>query len=124
MKMNELFENYPKTTEIVREWFMNKMLESLNDQSVSEEFKEYMRNQGISNDNLFKVFEENPRALLDVLDENDVYINVTRDFENKTFRYSFDGKVESEDFAKRKDAEMNAVERAFFILEEKLNKTE
>ena len=46
MKAIELLEKYPLSTEVVREWFMRKMIESIKgDSDVPEDFKNFMIEQ-------------------------------------------------------------------------------
>jgi predicted metal-dependent phosphotriesterase family hydrolase len=120
--MIELLENYPKAAVKIKEWFLEKMLDNLKktDDTVPEEFKDYVRQQGIDDDKIAKIIGNNPRALFDVFDENEIFIDVTFDHEHRVFRYSFDGKVESNDYTLRKDAEAAAVTEAFKILNDKL----
>lgn len=117
--MYNLLEKYPYATEAVRDWFMGKMIESFKDQNVPSDFKEYMRQQGIPNDRLAQMMQGNPRVLFDVFDDNKLIINIVCT-ENG---FSWDvGAVKSVQFYQhRKDAELAAVERAFQILDEKLN---
>jgi hypothetical protein len=45
MKAIELLNANPRTAEVLRTWFMEKMIESINNaQDVPDEFKEFMRN--------------------------------------------------------------------------------
>ena len=119
--MLELLKKHPKATQKVRDWFMNKMIESLKDSNVPENFKEYMRSQGVPDDNIATILGDNPRALFDVFDNNGIYIIITRDFNTGLFYYSFDGKAKSDSYSSRKEAESVAVERAFQILDDTLN---
>ena len=42
MEALKLLEKYPLSTEVVREWFINKMVESVKgDDTVPEDFKNY-----------------------------------------------------------------------------------
>jgi hypothetical protein len=47
MKALELLETYPKAGKVVNDWFLDKMLKSLNTDAIPEEFKEYISNQPI-----------------------------------------------------------------------------
>lgn len=127
--MKDVLENNPHSTEAVRDWFVEKMKESLNNQDLPENFKDFMRQQGLPNDRLLKLFEENTRILFDVFDDNGVIINVMHNdngfvwdvsYLNNELPYSVKG---IEIYAARKTAEKAAVERAFQILNDKLNIT-
>lgn len=117
--MYNLLEKYPYATEAVRDWFMGKMIESFKDQNVPSDFKEYMRQQGIPNDRLAQMIQGNPRVLFDVFDDNKLIINVLCIYKGFTWDI---GDVKSvQVYSSRKEAEHAAVERAFQMLDEKLN---
>jgi len=119
MTISNLLENYPYATEAVREWFMAKMMESFKDESVPADFKEFMRKQGVPNDRIVTLVQDNARIFFDAFDDNGVVINVVCTENGFTWNV---GDVKSVQFYKhRKDAEQAAVERAFIILDEKLN---
>ena len=118
MKALELLETYPKAGKVVNDWFLDKMLKSLNTDAIPEEFKEYISNQPIDNQNIAVMIDNNPRVLFDVFDENNVFIQINV---NKTFSYSInEGDVISGSWGIRKDAEAAAIESAFELLDEKL----
>jgi hypothetical protein len=121
MNTKELLETYPKATEIIKQHFVEKLLESLINADLPDDFKEFARQQEIDNDKIATLVDAQPRGLFDVFDVNDVFVQISVDLENKCFRYSFDGgRVESNDYSKRREAEMAAIEKAFEILNEKL----
>jgi hypothetical protein len=119
MKSIELLKKYPLSTEVVREWFIQKMIESVKgDTTVPEDFKNFMIEQGIPNDTLCIFIDSNPRSLFDVFDENDVLIQINV---FKTFSYSInEGDVISGSWETRKECEKHAIAAAFDVLEEKL----
>jgi len=119
----ELLEKYPLTAKIVRDWFMKSMLESFKDESVPEEFKQFLLEQGIENDKVGKLIDVNVRVLFDVFDENKIYIQigVNRD-SNLYFQYKINDFLIGHFFRDlkyktRKEAEHSAIEEAFGILE-------
>lgn len=119
MTISELLENYSYAADAVREWFMSKMMESFKDDSVPADFKEFMRKQGVPNDRIVKLVEDNPRVFFDAFDDNGVIINIVCTENGFTWNV---GDVKNVQFYRyRKDAEQAAVERAFIILDEKLN---
>jgi hypothetical protein len=117
--MDKLLEKYPYATDAVREWFMGKMIESFKDQSVPAEFKEYMRQQGISNERLAKILGENPRVLFDVFDDNNLIINII--YTDQGFTWDVEDVKSVQYYPSRRNAEFAAVERTFRILDERLN---
>jgi hypothetical protein len=127
MKALELLEKHPESAEIVRAWFMGKMIESLKDENVPDEFKDYMREQGIDNDKLGTMIDLNPRMLLDVFDENEIYISVVyENYNSKELNYlSTINNCETKHYCfRRKEAELAIIETAFDILENKLSPKE
>lgn len=120
--MRNLLEKYPHATEVVKDWFMQKMLESFKDESVPAEFKEFMRQQGITDDRLATILGENPRVLFDVLDDNQLIINIVHS--DNGFSWDVDTVKSIGFYSSRKQAEQAAVERAFEILNDRLNITE
>ena len=127
--MNDILEKFPHATEVVRDWFIAKMEESFKDQGIPDNFKDFMRQQGVPNDRLIKLFQDNPRVLLDVFDDNGVIINVV--YNDKLFTWDVnytDSKIpysvkSVSMYASRRGAEQAAVERAFQMLNDQLNIT-
>lgn len=124
MTVQELFEKYPKAADAIVKSYSESFMKSLENTNTPEEFKEFARQQQIDHEYVMDFIEGSPRGTFDFFDENKVYIQISVDVENKCFRYSFDGgKVESNDYDTRKEAEAAAVEKAFEILNEKLCQT-
>lgn len=121
MITNEVLDLYPIATEVVRDWFMEKMAESFKNQELPKDFKEFMREQGIPNDKLVKLIDVNPRVLFDVFDENGVIINVVHS--NSVFSWDVNTVKSLDSYSSRREAESAAVQRAFQILNDKLNVT-
>ena len=115
----ELLEKYPLTAQIVRDWFMQSMIESFKDEDVPEEFKQFMLEQGIENDKVGKLIDVNVRILFDVFDENDIVIE-TLLYPSKEFTVIIGRQATTNSWKTRKEAEHFAVEAAFEILENKL----
>jgi hypothetical protein len=121
MTTNELLDLYPIATEVVRDWFMDKMAESFKNQELPKDFKEFMREQGIPNDKLVKLIDVNPRVLFDVFDDNGVIINVVHS--NGVFSWDVNTVKSLDSYSSRRETESAAVQRAFQILDDKLNIT-
>lgn len=121
MNSKTLLENYPKAADVIRQHFVDKLVESLKDADLPDDFKEFARQQEIDNDKIASLIDSQPRGLFDIFDDHKIFTQISVDIENKCFRYSFDGgRVESNDYDTRKDAEAAAVEKAFEILNNKL----
>jgi|688.fasta_scaffold1247845_1 hypothetical protein len=115
----ELLEKHPHTAEVVKAWFVEQMIESLKDETVPDEFKDFMREQGVQYDKLAVMIDANPRMLLDVFDENDVII-IIKYHENFGFTWAVEEADDQSFYKTRKEAELSAIEVAFDILENKL----
>jgi len=122
MKAQELLSKYPLAGKVVKDWFLEKMIESMNTDSVPEEFKQAMLAEGISDDRLGTVIDAQPRALFDVFDQHDLSVNIIRT-PNSTEEWEWEIMQESTENSvctTRKTAEVFAIEAAFEILENKL----
>lgn len=68
----ELLNNHPKSAIVVKQHFLKVMLDSLNDESLPEDFKDAVRQAGIDNDKIGKIIDASPRALFDVFDDHKI----------------------------------------------------
>jgi hypothetical protein len=134
-EMKGLLEKYPKAAKIVNEYYLAKLLESLNDKGLPDDFKEHVKQQGLPETQIVSLMEVNPYALVDVFDQNKIPIHIVvnskldddRNVKSVTFGViiamgSNDMKTVTEWFPTRKEAEKVAIIEAFGILEEKLTK--
>jgi len=125
----ELLQKHPLVANVIKEWFLKSMLESFKDETVPEEFKQFMLEQGVEEDKVGTLIDVNPRMLLDVFDENGLYIHIVPISPIKgeiKFLIGIDTLESLDDtpstqYSTRKEAEMFAVEAAFEILENKLS---
>lgn len=115
----ELLEKHPRSGEVIRAWFLKQMFESFNDETVPDEFKDFMREQGVENDKVGKMIDINPRMLLDVFDDNDVVIETSL-YPNGEFTIKIGNQATTNSWKTRKEAELFAIGAAFDILEDKL----
>lgn len=114
----ELLDEHPKAAIVVKQWYLDKMLESLKDESLPEDFKEHVRQQGIDNSTIAKMIDGMPRTLFDVFDNNKVFIQINV---SPNFSYSInEGDVISGSWKTRREAEIAAIEQAFKLLNDKL----
>jgi hypothetical protein len=116
----ELLESYDKAAIVIKQYYLNSMLESLKDDNLPENFKEYARQTTIDNDKIGKLIDVQPRGLFDVFDANKIYIGITPNplIGGIEFKYTI-GDITGEQ-PTRKEAERIAVEKAFEILNNKL----
>lgn len=120
--MLELMENYPKAAKEVVAFYLEKLLDSLKTENVPEDFKDYVRKQGVDNKTIVKIVENSPRMLFDVFDAYEIYIEIC--INNGQFFYKIHPRdVESLEikwYVSRKEVEAVAVEDAFKLLNDKL----
>ena len=116
----ELLEKHPLSAKIVRDWFMQKMIQSVKgDNEVPEDFKNFMLEQGIENDKIAIMIDGNSRMLFDVFDENDIII-IIKYHDNFGFTWAVEEADDQSFYKTRKEAELFAIEVAFDILENQL----
>lgn len=118
----EMLEKYPRAASVIKNWLLSRMVEALQSESIDEDFKQYMREQGIDNDKISPMIDANPRMLFDVFDDNEIYISVF--YTPTIFMVSVNQIDIGPRFNTRKEAELFAVEAAFEILENKLTPKE
>ena len=126
MKGLELLEQNPESAKLICSYYLEVMLESLNDDSLPEDFKDHVRSQGMDNNNIAAILDGNPRNLFDFFDSHNMYITVTC-FSDGSFSYSIIADIgtsgTSEVYKTRKEADKNAVETAIKQLESSLTKS-
>jgi hypothetical protein len=120
MKGIELLNKYPESAKIIRAWFLEKMIESLQTADVPDEFKDMMRETGIEDDKLSVMIDANPRMLLDVFDDNDIVIENSL-YPDGTFTIKIGNQATTQSWKTRKESELFAIDAAFEILENKLS---
>jgi len=123
MKGLELLEKYPAAANVIKEWFLKSMIESFKDETVPEEFKQFMLEQGIEDDKVGTLIDVNPRTLFDVFDENNIVIE-TLLYPSKEFTVIIGRQATTNSWKTRKESELFAIEAAFEILENKLSPKE
>jgi hypothetical protein len=126
MKGLELLEQNPETAKLICSYYLEVMLESLNDESLPEDFKDHVRAQAMDNRNIAAILDGNPRNLFDFFDSHDMYIDV-RPFTDGSFSYSIIANIgtsgSSDVYKTRKEADKIAVETAIKQLESTLTKS-
>lgn len=118
----ELLEQYPKASEVVLEWYKNKMKDSLNISTLSEDIKESFNDYIIGLDHISLMIDNNPRFLFDVLDENDIYVEILVDYKSNSAKFNYtvvndEMYSNPNTYSSRRNAEMAAIEQAFKLLD-------
>jgi hypothetical protein len=124
MKGIELLEQNPETAKLICSYYLEVMLESLNDESLPEDFKDHVRAQAMDNRNIAAILDGNPRNLFDFFDSQSLFINIMTE-KGETFSYTIiinhQIGVSSTLMAKtRKEAEKEAIITAIGMLETRL----
>jgi hypothetical protein len=123
MKGIELLEQNPESAKLICSYYLEVMLESLNDESLPEDFKDHVREQAMDNRNIAAILDGNPRNLFDFFDSQSLFINIMTE-KGETFSYKIiinEIGVSSTLMAKtRKEAEKEAIITAIGMLETRL----
>ena len=126
MKGLELLEKYPEAAKVITEFYNNKLIDSMDTEEITEEFKEMIKSQEFDNQYVATFIDSSPRFLFDVFDSNGVYIEILVDLtkDDALFSYVIDGdmmgNVEGILYNSRIEAEKVAIEKAFQLLNDKL----
>lgn len=123
MEMINLLEEHPKTATVIKQWLLERLLESMKDSSVPEEFKQLAREQGIDNDRVAGILNNTPRALFDIFDSHKIYVETLHETTGFWWKIK-DSKdyirLASDPYPTRKESDSEAIVEAFKLLEEKL----
>jgi hypothetical protein len=120
MDAKKLLSENPLTKDFLKLWFLNKLMESIENFNEDDAFKDFMIKSGITDEQIETVFKEGGRAALDMFDEKEIFITIKHNWETRKFSYYINDKKESGNFNTRKKAESNALIEAVTILEENL----
>jgi len=124
--MLELLQKYPEAGRVVKAYFLEILINSLNTESLPDDFKDHVRAQGIDDEVVAKILDNAPRNLFDVFDENGLMIEIS--VSGSQFSYKIfprDAKFLNVTwYANRKEAEHAAVADAFATLNETLKQNE
>jgi hypothetical protein len=124
----------PKSATLLRQWFTERMIESIEDmEEFQEETLEIMKQHLVSNEAVSNIIQDNVRSLFDFFDEQEIYITITRNYLASAFEWDIQSVGEPDvqmksmlmtirkksdvKFSSRKEAEMSAISEAFKILE-------
>jgi len=123
MRAIELLQENPESSKLICKYYLEIMLESLNDDNLPEDFKAHVREQGIDEDKIAAIIDSNPRNLFDFFDDQGIFINISTTNNGKTYQcdVSQDLKGESQGGYTRKEADLKGVIIAIEMLEKKLN---
>lgn len=121
--LNNMLDANPKSAALLRQWFTERMIESIEDmEEFQEETLEIMKQHLVSNEAVSNIIQDNVRSLFDFFDEQHVYITITMNYLASAFEWDIQSEGEPDvqsdvKFSSRKEAEMSAINEAFKILE-------
>jgi hypothetical protein len=120
----ELLEKYPKAGEVIKAWYLQKMIESFNNldltDGIPQDFLDSFKSMGVKNEEVAPVIDANPSALFHVFDANEIYINISRIKNIFMWSLADNQFLDLRVFNSRKEADFAAVEQAFELLNRKL----
>lgn len=125
MKLNEILEKNPLSVKKLKGWILEEMLKSSQSEieSIPGDFIEAVTASALSNQNILETLLTAPRIYFTFFDLNDLFINVT--YSDGFFMSSIYGKENHDThFTDRKDAELNSLSQAFYLLEGRLKSEE
>ena len=117
MKGEELLDKYPKTGELVTNWYLQRFLDSMNAENLPEDFKKYAMEAGLSKDRVGPLIDTNPRVLFDFFDKKKIYIETIVDVDGG-FWWKIGDKKSSVGYEYRTNCDSAAIEESFKQLEE------
>jgi len=123
MKGKELLDANPKAASLIHDFYLDAMLNALDDQSLPDNFKEFTREKGLPMENIAAMIDANPRQLFDVFDKHRIIIVI--DFMPDLGLYGqftaiVNGEMSGTSHSERKEADKDAVETGIEMLESKL----
>jgi crotonobetainyl-CoA:carnitine CoA-transferase CaiB-like acyl-CoA transferase len=120
--MIELLKNNPKAAEVMKDYYINLMIESAQD--LPAHFKEFLQDKGLEMSNIADMMKTAPRNLFDVFDKYEIIISVTYNRAANKFCYFVNEYQDKTHFDTRKEADQDAVATAISLLEAKLTPLE
>ena len=124
MEAKELLEQHPKTTSLLREWWMRKVKEALDTSGISDEYKKMVEENWVPVDDvqIERSIDGNPHTLFEFFDENGIYVTQDVFIKDEAWYTCYIGneKYPCNEFITRRKAERDIINDAFEMLEEKL----
>jgi hypothetical protein len=123
MTLEEL-EKFPNVLDALREHYIKKLEDSIKQtQDIPDDFKQMLKERGITDDMIISVINESPANLFDFFDEYKIFINITA-YSSGLFGYGILGTLATlgtnTTFSSRKEAKKQAVNVAIGELEKTL----
>ena len=125
MTLEEL-EKFPNVLDALREHYIKKLEDSIKQtQDIPDDFRQMLKERGITDDMIISVINESSRNLFDFFDDHKIIIEMTfmHEIGLGQFVSLINGEMTGMTHVTRKDAEAFAVEIAIEMLEEELTKS-
>jgi|TARA_R110000868_G_scaffold823_3_gene6178 hypothetical protein len=120
MKTDKIISEYPNTVIQLKEFFLDKLVESFNEFDDDVDFKRFMVESGITDDQITNVLEGNPRSCFDMFDKHNLILSVVYEKKGFTFFFNDDSTTKKSYFDTRLECEKAALETAIDLLEQLL----
>lgn len=121
MKALELLQENPHAAKVIKEYYNKVMLSRIDESGLPEHYIEFLKDQGLDDENVAQMMEANARNVYDVLDDNGFVISMNWDMAFNKFSYHINDGHYDKYYDSRKEAENAAVASSIFLLERKLN---
>jgi hypothetical protein len=115
----QLLKDHPKVATVIMQFYLDKLLEGLKDDSLPDDFKDMVRQQGIDDEKIAVFINSSPRNLFDVFDDHKVHINIVKLTDGYYWAINQADNWESS-YSSRKEAEWAAIQEASKLLNDKL----
>jgi hypothetical protein len=125
MKAENLMNNNPLSTAKLKEFFLDKLVASFEEFDDDKDFKQFMIDSGITDQQIATVLTGNPRSCFDMFDKEDIVVSIVY-VDKKGFTFYLDAELGTDKgyFDTRIDCELAALEMCVELLEEKLKEPE
>lgn len=119
----ELLNKYDKAATVVKQFYLDKLTESLKTSELPEDYKTFVKAQNLDNEQIGSLIDANPRSLFDVFDKYGYYIETL--FMESMFHFTVvkDGEialVNEKPLDRRIDCDREAMEGAMKLLNDSL----
>ena len=124
MKTLELLQEHPAATEKIRKHYLTILHDSIaSNPDLPENYKEFLEGRGLTDNEIAIMIDGNPRVLVDVFDNNEVYACLDMQFVDGApmFGININGAISEEKFQYRIDAERVMITECIKFLETKTN---
>ena len=119
MKTDKIINNYPNAVAQLKEFFLEKLVDSFDEFDGDVDFKNFMVESGITDQQIITVLEGNPRSCFDMFDKYNLIVSIVH--EKKGFTFFFDDSTTKKSyFDTRLECEKAALEAVIDLLEQLL----